>query len=283
MVLRARFTLLFSALTILGARAELPSFQETPWLGTFAYNHGKVVQIKIAADGFVTVNPLDKKGEVKPYLRIPFRPQIRQTLPNGKVRLLKIKPGSLKADNGITDKLRKVTITGEAGRGATFQFTVEAKRDVLGLTGKITGTGKEVNVPILFHFQSRLGHFYGRLLGRLDNDQKKFDAIVGKDWFELKRLDRKKAKRHLTDIWDEKSDEEINGPGGSMVEVQAGIIDKNKRKLVFEAKGASKFIISKKTTGPFHQGYFVDWVVDQTGDPKDKRGEAKLLFEIDEL
>lgn len=258
-------------------KAELPSFQETPWLGYFAYGKGEVMLVKVSADADITVHPLGKSDEIRPYLKIPFKFSVRQTLPNGKVRRLKFDPMSLQSESKITDDLEELLITGEAGKGASFEITLQFKRDIVTLGGRVTGTGTEKH-PLSFHYQSRLNHFHGQLLQRLKGDQKEFDKIVGKDWFKLYRIDKKKEKRSLTDLFEENSGDALNGPGSSKVEVQAAIIDKNKRILVFEAKGPSLFRLTKPKTGPFHEGYSIEWSSDQKKDPKN---EARLVFEIE--
>ncbi len=268
----------FLALTLL-AKAELPSFQETPWLGYFAHGKGKIMVVKISADGLITAHPVGKKGEERPYLKIPFQFSIRKAFPNGKIGRLKFDPKTLKSESKITDKLKEVTITGEAGLGATFEISLLFKRDTLTLGGKVTGTGTEKH-PLSFYYQSRLHHFHGQLLRRLKGDQAAFDKIVEKDWFKLHHLDKNKEKRTLVDVFETGDDKTLNGPGSSKVEIEAAIIDKNKRMLIFEAKGPSHFRLIKPKPGPFHQGYLLDWTFDQT---KDKDDEARLTFEVDSL
>ncbi|MGJ8696919.1 MAG: hypothetical protein ACSHYF_11405 [Verrucomicrobiaceae bacterium] len=272
-------SLLLSALTILSARAELPTFEEGVWMGYFAYNNGKELQVKVSHEGDITASPIVKNGEIRPYLRIPYRFTVRQKLPNGILRPLKVDPKSLKSESAVTSKLRSVVITGEAAGGVTFEMTIEFSRDIVRLGGRVTGTGKLKN-PVNFHYHARLNHFHGNLLERLNNDRKKFDEIVGKDWLELYRLDKKKEKRHLTDVFELEGAEALNGPGSSKVEIQASIVDKDKRMLIFEAGEGSAITFSKRKSGPIHEGYFLDWTSDQT---KDKEGKARFTLEIDEL
>ena len=276
-ILRCLFGLSISLISCL--KAELPSFQETPWLGYFAYGKGDVMMIKISADGDISSHPLGKNKEQKPYLKIPFKISLRETLPNGRVRKLPFDPKSLQSDSKIIDDLQQVSITGEFGSGASFEVNIHFKRDILTLGGHITENGTHKN-PLSFHLESRLNHFHGNLLKRLDGDQKKFDQIVGKDWFELHHTDKKKEKRQLTDLGEEGSNDDLNGPGSSKTEVQANIIDKKKRLLIFEAKGSSLLNLTKPKAGPFHQGYVIEWSPDQAKDPKN---EARLVFEIDKI
>jgi len=276
-ILRYLFTLSLALTSCL--RAELPSFQETPWLGYFAYGKGEIMMIKISADGDISSHPLGKNKEQKAYLKIPFKISLRETLPNGRVRKLPFDPKSLQSDSQISDDLRESSITGKFGNGASFEVNIHFKRDTLTLGGHITENGTHKN-PLSFHLESRLHHFHGDLLKRLDGDQKEFDKIVGKDWFELHHADKKKEKRQLTDLGEKGSDDELNGPGSSKIEVQANIIDKKKRLLIFETKGSSLLKLTKAKSGPFHQGYVIEWSPDSVKDPKN---EARLVFQIDKI
>lgn len=260
-------------------KAELPTFDEKPWLGYFAHYQGKELEIKVTRDADITISPM-RNGEARPYVRIPFSFNIQQKLPNGKIRRLKIKPESLESKNEVTDKLRELLITGEAGKGAKFEIKIERKRETISLGGRITDAGDETRGPLTFHYQARFGHFYGKLLARLEGDQKEFDKIFGKDWIELRRLDKKKIKQSLTDIYEENKAAEVNGPGSSKVEIQAAIVDKNKRIIVSEATGSSALTLTKRGTGPYHEGYFLHWTADQEKDPK---GKARWVMEFDDL
>lgn len=171
-------------------------------------------------------------------------------------------------------------ITGEAGDGATFEITVERKRERILSGGRFTNVGNETKFPLSFYYKARFQHFHGPLLVRLENNQKEFDEIVGKDWIELTRLDKKKVKKSLTDLYEANMAEELNGPGSSKVEIQANIVDKNKRLIVSKAEGASKFMLVGRKTGPYHGGYFLRWNADAE---KDLKGEARWSIEFDEL
>ncbi|MDA7535892.1 hypothetical protein N9055_01165 [Akkermansiaceae bacterium] len=268
-------------MTTQAVQAQLPSFEEGVWLSYFAHSTGKVVQVKISKDADITVSPVTKKGEAKPYLNFPFKFSIRQKMPNGKTRALKFDPTSLKSKSDKTDSLKSVVITGEAGKGVTFEMSVEVTRAGVKLGGRVTGAGEEKHGPLSFHYQTRLNHFRGNLIQRLKGDQKKFDEIVGKDWFELTRWDKKKVKHHLTDLFEKGTDAELNGETGVMkVEVQAAIVDKNNRMLEFEATKGSAIWFMKNKGGPYHERYFFSWSADQE---KDEKGEARLIFEIKEL
>lgn len=264
---------------IQSASAQLPNFKENSWLGYFAYFQGEELEAKISTEADITVSPM-RNGEARPYTKIPFSFSVKALLPNGKLRPLKFKPESLKSESGPTKRFRKLVITGEAGDGATFEITIERKREKILLGGRVTGVGNETKFPLSFHYQARFHHFYGPLLIRLDNDQKEFDKIVGKDWIELTRLDKKKVKKSLTDIYEANMAEELNGPGSSKVKIQANIVDKNKRLIVSEAEGASKFTLVGRKTGPYHKGYFLRWAADAEKDPK---GEARWSIEFEEL
>lgn len=264
---------------IQSASAQLPTFDKEPWLGYFAYFQGEELEAKISAEGDITISPM-RGGEARPYCRIPFSFSVKKLLPNGKLRPLKLKPESLKSESDPTKNFRGFVITGEAGDGAIFEMTVERKRERILLGGRVTSVGNETKFPLSFHYQAKFGHFYGPLLLRVDNDQKEFDKIVGKDWIELTRLDKKKVKKSLTDIYEANMAEELNGPGSSKVEIQANIVDKQKRLIISEAKGASKFTLNGRKTGPYHGGYFLRWTADAEKDPK---GEARWQIEFDEL
>jgi hypothetical protein len=63
--------------------------------------------------------------------------------------------------------------------------------------------------------------------------------------------------------------------------VQAPLVgEKDKRILVFEARGPSNYTIHKTKAGPIHEGYMLEWSFDQE---KDQDGEALLTFEVEEL
>ena len=226
---------LFAALTLVLAtfsQAQLPSFQETPWLGYFAYGEDKTMLIKVSEDGDISAHPLNKKKEAGGYLHVPFKFTVRKELPNGRLVPLTFDAKSLQSKQKISSDLEACTITGEAGDGATFEITLEFKRDTLTLGGRVTGTGNEKH-PLSFHYQSRLHHFHGRLLERVKGDLKEFEKIVGKDWIELQRHDKKKTKLSLVDPFEKETAETLNGPGCAKIEVQANIVDKKKRILSF--------------------------------------------------
>mgnify|MGYP007022323148 CR=1 FL=1 len=271
---------LASCLGLGAATAELPTIEDGPGMGSFASCDGKTFQLRVADDATVTVNPLKKNGEPTSYLRLRFNHSVRQVLPNGKLRPLEIDPTSLKSEHPATNELTETVITGIAGDGASFEIRVAIDKDVLSLGGRITDPGNETKFPLSFHFDTNLGHFRGRLLQRLDGDKKEFERIVGEDWFKLRHLDKKTVKHSLTDIYEESDLADLNGPGIREVEVQASIVDKNKRILLFEATGASSMRFSKrKGSGPYYEGYALDWSSDAG---KDLNGDARLVFEIDE-
>ncbi len=235
--------------------------------------------VRVANDGHISAHPTNKKGEEKSYTKIPFQFLIRQTLPNGKTQDLKIDPSTLKSENKVTGKLRELSITGETKKGAGFQLSLTFKRDILSLGGKITGKGQEKH-PLSFHYRARMNHFHGQLLRRLKGNQAAFDKIIEKDWFKLYHLDKESEKRILTDVFEEGDEKTLNGPGSKKIEVEAAIVDKNKRILLFEAKGSSKLEIIKPKSGPFHEGYHIEWSSDQE---QKSRDEALITFKIEEL
>lgn len=272
-------TLLGSALTLSSAIAELPTIIDGPAMGNFAAQEGETFQLRVSDEGLITINPVSKKGEPTAYLRLRFNFSIRQALPNGKLRPMKVEPASLKSKDPATTDLSETVITGVAGDGVTFEMTIGIERDELTLGGWITGAGNETKFPLSFHYDVNLGHFRGRLLQRLDGDQKEFERIVGEDWFKLQHLNNKTVKHQLTDVYESTDNTALNGPGIRKAEVQASIVDKNKRMLDFEAKGSSKLTFSKRKYGPYYEGYSFDWTPDQSEGSKD---ESRLVFEIKE-
>ncbi|MFC7338711.1 hypothetical protein ACFQY0_16065 [Haloferula chungangensis] len=244
-------SLLGSVLALNHASAELPTIMDGPTMGNFASQEGETFQLRVSNDGLITINPVDKQGEPTAYLRLRFRFSIRETLPNGKLRQLTVDPASLNSDDPATSDFSETVIRGVAGDGATFEMSIALKRDVLTLGGRITAAGNETRFPLSFHYETTLSHFRGRLLQRLDGDKEEFERIVGEDWFELQQLDGKRFKRQLTDICEGTTEKELNGAGIRKVEVQANIVDKNKRMLLYEATGSSTFTFSIRKKVPF--------------------------------
>lgn len=263
------------------AAAQLPSLDKQPWLGHFAAFKNKKFQIGITGQGKMTLIPMgDKDAPMSQSLAVPILFGIEEVQPDGKSTLKEIKPETLESTQPANDDFETLVIRGKVTGDASFEVTIEQKRGVISIGGRVVDPGTLKKYPLRFAVRARFPTAYPT---RKDKDKKedkdkKVDRVFQKklkdDRIDLKWVDGNRMKQ----TFEEKvnaSSKEINGPGiaAAVVEIEAY----KGKKFLFIASENSSMTLSNEKEGPLHLGFTVNWSADAA---KDTEGKARLSFEV---
>jgi hypothetical protein len=278
-------SVLFAA--IQPADAQLPSLDKAPWLGHFAAFKNKKFQIGITGLGKMTLLPMgDKDAPMGQSLSVPIHFGIEEVLPDGKAALKAIKPETLESAQPANDDFETLVIRGKVTGDASFEVTIEQKRGVISIGGRVVDPGTLTKNPLRFAVRARFPTAYPTRKGndkkddkdRKDDKDKKVDKVLLKqlkdDRIDLKWTDGKRVKQ----TFEEEviaSSKEINGPGISAAAIEIGAY--KGKKFLFIASENSAMTLSNEKEGPLHLGFTVNWSADAT---KDTEGKARLSFEV---
>jgi hypothetical protein len=262
------------------ASAELP-MMEQPWLGYFAVAEERSFRFLISAQGSFEIIVLTKDGsEIALPLALQFLAQ--ETLPDGSVRDLLMKPDTLESADPATAKLKKTVFRSKLTDQATGQPTIEVTLEIASGTilanARITDKGAFDKNPLRPVIRAVFPVFYvneNSVKAEWDKKQiKEFEKRIGRDSVTLKRLDGKRVKLGCVDKTDPKT-KDVNGTGSSSAEVE--ISDYQNRKIEFLAAPNSSLTLAYTAPVPLHNGFYLQWSADPAKDPE---GKAKLAISI---
>jgi hypothetical protein len=262
------------------ASAELP-MMEQPWLGYFAVAEERSFRFLISAQGSFEIIVLTKDGsEIALPLALQFLAQ--ETLPDGSVRDLLMKPDTLESADPATAKLKKTVFRSKLTDQATGQPTIEVTLEIASGTilanARITDKGAFDKNPLRPVIRAVFPVFYvneNSVKAEWDKKQiKEFEKRIGRDSVTLKRLDGKRVKLGCVDKTDPKT-KDVNGTGSSSAEVE--ISDYQNRKIEFLAAPNSSLTLGYTAPLPLHNGFYLQW---SAGPAKDPDGKAKLAVSI---
>jgi hypothetical protein len=262
------------------ASAELP-MMEQPWLGYFAVAEERSFRFLISAQGSFEIIVLTKDGsEIALPLALQFLAQ--ETLPDGSVRDLLMKPDTLESADPATAKLKKTVFRSKLTDQATGQPTIEVTLEIASGTilanARITDKGAFDKNPLRPVIRAVFPVFYvneNSVKAEWDKKQiKEFEKRIGRDSVTLKRLDGKRVKLGCVDKTDPKT-KDVNGTGSSSAEVEIGAYQN--RKIEFLAAPNSSLTLAYTAPLPLHNGFYLQWSADPAKDPD---GKAKLAVSI---
>jgi hypothetical protein len=264
------------------ASAELP-MMEPPWLGYFAVAEERAFNFLIGAqDGSINIMVLTKEGgQIETYpITLQFLAQ--ETLPDGSVRDLLMKPDTLESADPATAKLKKTVfrskLTDQATGQPTLEVTLEIASGTVLANARITDKGAFDKNPLRPVIRAGFPAFYvdeNTLKAEWDKKQiKEFEKQIGRDSVTLKHLDGKRVKLGCVDKTDPNS-KEVNGTGSSSAEVEIGAFQN--RKIEFLAAPNSSLTLGYTAPLPLHNGFYLQWSADPAKDPD---GKAKLAITI---
>ena len=257
------------------ASAQLPSLDKAPWLGHFAAFQNKKFQIGITGQGKMTLIPMgDKDAPMTQSLAVPILFGIEEVLPDGKGTLKEIKPETLESTQPANDDFETLVIRGKVTGDASFEVTIEQKRGVISIGGRVVDPGTLKKYPLRFAVRARFPTAYPARKERDKKEEKIFQKKLEDDRIDLKWVDGKRMKQ----TFEEKviaSSKEINGPGiaAAVIEIEAY----KGKKFFFIASENSSMTLSNEKEGPLHLGFSVNWSADAA---KDTEGKARLSFEV---
>ncbi len=264
------------------ASAELPMMDQ-PWLGYFAVAEERAFNFLIGAqDGSINIMVRNKEGTPIEGIPITLQFLATETLPDGSVRDLPMKPDTLESSDPPTSKLKKTVFRSKLGYNATGQPTLEVTLEIVSgmslANARITDKGAFDKNPLRPVIRAAFPSFYAGENAEKEKWEKKqikeFEKRIGKDSVTLKRLDGKVVKLACVDKTDPKF-KEVNGTGISSAEVE--ISDYQNRKIEFLAAPNSSLTLGYTAPLPLHNGFYLQWSADPAKDPE---GKAKLAIRI---
>jgi hypothetical protein len=282
------------------ASAELP-MMEKPWLGYFAVAEERSFNFLFTAQGDINILVRNKEGgQIETYpITLQFLAQ--ETLPDGSVRELLMKPDTLESADPPTAKLKKTVfrskLTDQATGQPTLEVTLEIASGTVLANARITDKGAFDKNPLRPVIRAAFRPFYvdekaqnekaqkeeldkkqikefKKQIKEFEKQIKEFEKRIGKDSVTLKRLDGTRVKLGCVDKTNPNS-KEVNGTGSSSAEVEIGAYQN--RKIEFLAAPNSSLTLAYTAPLPLHNGFYLQWSADPAKDPD---GKAKLAVSI---
>lgn len=274
--------LLTAAVGWMPVSAELPSLGKPPWLGHFAVLTDKHCHFSLNCQGKISLVPLGDKGDpvAKP-LAIPIEIIIREILPDGETTVKKLKPESLTSTQSATDKLEKTVVRGKVTGDASFELTLESKRGLISLGGRLLDPGTLSKNPLRFSLQMKFPSAYPKEPKKDSKDAKEtknnardFAKKISADHIDLQWSDGKRKKQTFENAVDASS-KDLNGPGIATAEIEIAAYKGNK--IVVSASPNSSLTLSNTKATPLHEGFVIHWLPDPAKDPE---GKARFNIEV---
>lgn len=258
------------------AHAQLPSLNEPPWLGYYAAYANKRFQIGLSSKGNITLTPMNEKGDpVSFQLAIDIDAGIEETMPDGKVVMRQIKAETLAAKEPATDELEKVLVTGKVTGDAAFELNIEQTRGIIFIGGRMTDPGTLTKNPLRFALRLRIPTLYKNHKAEDKRAEKAFAKKIEDDRIDMKWTDGKRAKQTFEKALLVDGNKEINGPGITSLELEAGAY--KGRRFVFTASPNSSMNLWNAKEQPLHEGFTINWKADAE---KDKDGKARIAIDV---
>jgi hypothetical protein len=281
------------------ASAELPMLEQ-PWFGYFAVAEERAFNFLIAAQkGGISIMVLNKEGGQIEACPITLQFLAQETLPDGSVRELLMKPDTLESADPATAKLKKTVfrskLTDQATGQPTLEVTLEISNGTVLANARITDKGAFDKNPLRPVIRATFPAFYAaenaqnakdqnEIAGKEKQDKKQFKAFekqikefekrIDKDSVTLKHLDGTRVKLGCVDKTDPNS-KEVNGTGSSSAEMEISAYQN--RKIEFFAAPNSSLTLASTAPAPLHNGFSLQWSADPAKDPV---GKAKLAISI---
>jgi hypothetical protein len=276
------------------ASAELP-MMEKPWLGYFAVAEERAFDFLFEAQqGGISVMVRNKGGGQIGMYPITLQFLAQETLPDGSVRELLIKPDTLESADPPTAKFKKTVfrskLTDQATGQPTLEVTLEIASGTVLANARITDKGAFDKNPLRPVIRGAFRPFYinervqnekaqkeeldKKQIKELEKQIKEFEKLIGEDSVTLKHLDGKRVKLGCADKTDPNS-KEVNGTGSSSAEVEIGTYQN--RKIEFLAAPNSSLTLGYTAPLPLHNGFYLQWSADPAKDPE---GKAKLAIRV---
>jgi hypothetical protein len=275
------------------ASAELP-MMEKPWLGYFAVAEERAFNFLFEAQqGGISIMVRNKEGgQIQQGIELQFLAQ--ETLADGSVRELLMKPDTLESADPATTKLKKTVfrskLTDQATGQPTLEVTLEIASGTVLANARITDKGAFDKNPLRPVIRAGFPAFYvaekvqnenaqkeeldKKQIKELEKQIKEFEKRIGEDSVTLKRLDGTRVKLGCVDKTDPKT-KDVNGTGSSSAEVEIGAFQN--RKIEFLAAPKSSLTLGYTAPLPLHNGFYLQWSADPAKDPD---GKAKLAISI---
>lgn len=252
-----------------------------PWLGYFAVFENRDFLFLFSPDGTSAITIVNKDGAQIP-LPITLQFLATETLPDGSVRELTMKPDTIESADQPTAKLKKTVfrckLTDQAAGQPTLEGTIEIANGSILANARISDKGGFDQNPLRPVIRAGFPPFYAAEISQKEQWEKKqikdFEKRIGRDSVTLKHLDGKRVKLECVAATDGKSNE-VNGTGSSSVEVDISAYQK--RKIVFLAAPNSLLTLGNAGPAPLHNGFWLQWSADAAKDPG---GIAKLAIRI---
>jgi hypothetical protein len=261
-------------------QAQLPSLNKAPWVGFFAGHAGTRGMCGISVDGSLFYNHADDLGSVSSGSPHHIYPSVLETLPEGKSRIHRLLPETLKSESEPTDKPGTVTYRGQVKSGSTIEVTVEFTRRDISIGGRIVDAGPVEN-PQSFVLYTQAPPYYlmygeSRTLKEgTPEEKKKLEqqiarqrSVAAKESLLLRKLDGKSIKQPLLDSVD-LSSPDFNGDGFNMIE--AGFDWLKGRNVRITATEDSRMTLSGKEPRPiFKHHFYITWMENPAAKPTGK-------------
>jgi hypothetical protein len=276
------------------ASAELP-MMEQPWLGYFAVAEERAFNFLFEAQqGGISIVVRNKEGTPIEGIPITLQFLAQETLPDGSVRELLMKPDTLESADPATAKLKKTVfrskLTDQATGQPTLEVTLEIASGTVLANARITDKGAFDKNPLRPVIRAGFPAFYvaekvqnenaqkeeldKKQIKELEKQIKEFEKRIGEDSVTLKRLDGTRVKLGCVDKTDPKT-KDVNGTGSSSAEVEIGAFQN--RKIEFLAAPKSSLTLGYTAPLPLHNGFYLQWSADPAKDPD---GKAKFAVSI---
>ena len=255
--------------------ADLPVLNKQPWLGYFVVVKNNRLEFGIPADGKATLKVIGKKGEaVSERLAVTLNFVVEETLPDGKISVKTLIPGSLESSQQATDKPKKVTFRGKVKGDAVFEVSMDEDRGRILLGGRLIDLGTLTTNPTRFSIQLKFPNAYPNDRKPVDKKEiKEFEEKISKDRVQLTWVGGKRVKLPNDKPVDTGS-KEINGPGidSAMIEFSTY----QGKTIELDASENSMMTLTNSSIEPLHAGFTVIWAADPAKDPE---GKARLTID----
>ena len=250
--------------------------QETGWLGFFTGVETNDFKFGLGSDGKTIIKINEKKGDsLATKLTVNLDFQVEQTLPDGKVIMLKILPETLESPNTPTTEPKNTVIRGKVKGDAQFEVTVDEARGGILLGGRLLDPGTLPKDSLRFIIAAKIPNAYVDVKTGSDKKAiKAFEERIKEDFVQLTYADKKRVKLSTAENIDAGS-KDTNGAGITAVGI--GFSTYKGKEMDFTASPNSVLTLSGKQPGPLQDGFTITWAADAAKDPK---GAARLSIEV---
>lgn len=287
--MRARMLMKFFVYLILTASAcvtslyaQLPEIEKKPWLGYFVSYTGRDCLFGVSTQGDIDLQlePAKRKDNEEKGIgntAMSILVGVEEEKSNTKPIFKKILPHTLQTKDTSTNKLEKTVISGKVSGEASFELTIEQEHGIFTISNRLIDAGNLTKNKIRPVVVLRMP-----LLYRYANENEISRAKTrerDRDTLNLKWTNGNKKKFSLRDELDANT-EEVNGPGISMAQIDAGGLMRE-RKITLEApQGVSVIRASNSSRQMLNRGMsFISMPAPAKPDEKPK-DTARLVINV---